>query len=61
MDRRIMYSILITLGVVFGTLYILSPIFQIILGEVGIYISMFATTIFTIVYCTQLVINKDIK
>ena len=29
-----------------------------ILGEMGIYVSMFATTIFTIVYCTQLIISK---
>ncbi|MGL5713759.1 MAG: hypothetical protein ACRCXT_19145 [Paraclostridium sp.] len=58
MGEKILYSLLITIGIVFGTLYIISMIFQLIFGEIGIYISMFASTIFTLVYCTQLILSK---
>ncbi|MDO4925224.1 MAG: hypothetical protein Q3980_06135 [Turicibacter sp.] len=58
MDKKILYSLLITVAIVFGTLFIISMIFQGIFGEIGIYISMFASTIFTLVYCTQLILSK---
>ena len=58
MDKKILYSLLVTTGIVFICLSVVYLIFQMILGEMGIYVSMFATTIFTIVYCTQLIISK---
>ena len=58
MDKKILYSLLVTTGIVFICLSVVYLIFQMILGEMCIYVSMFATTIFTIVYCTQLIISK---
>lgn len=58
MDKKILSSLLTTTGIVFICLFFVNLIFQMILGELGIYVSIFATTIFTIVYCTQLIISK---
>ena len=58
LDKKILYSLLITIGIVFATLCIICMIFQFIFGEIGIYISMFASTIFTLVYCTNFILSK---
>lgn len=58
MDVKVLYSLLVTGCIVFGTLFITSMIFQVILGEVGIYVAMFASIIFTLVHCTQLILDK---
>ena len=58
MDKKILDSLLITIGIVFGTYFITFLIFQFMFGEIGIYISMFAGAIFTLVYCTKLIVSK---
>lgn len=58
MDKKVLYSLLITTGIVLVCLFVVNMILSAMLGELGIYISMFATIIFTIVYCTQLILRK---
>ena len=58
LDKKILYSLLITIGIVLVCLFVVNMILNAVLGELGIYVSMFATIIFTIVYCTQLILGK---
>lgn len=50
--EKIIPSFLITLAIVFITLFVMNYIFQAILGDFGLYVSMFTSIIFTLVYCT---------
>lgn len=58
LDKKILYSLLITIGIVLLCLFVVNMILNSVLGELGIYVSMFATIIFTIIYCTQLILSK---
>lgn len=58
LEKKLIYSILITLAIVLGTIFILGWIFQIILGELGIYVAMFSVIIFTIIYYSKPIENK---
>lgn len=58
MDKKVLYSLLITIGIVLVCLFVVNIILSAMLGELGIYVSMFATIIFTIIYCTQLILTK---
>lgn len=50
--EKIIPSFIITLVIVFITLFVMNYIFQAILGDFGLYVSMFTSIIFTLAYCT---------
>lgn len=54
----IVYSLIFTVVAVIIALYPAGILFQLIFYDFGIEVAMFATIIFTIVFCTQIIINK---
>lgn len=54
----IISSLIFTVAAVFIAVLPAGVLFQLILHDLGIEVAMFATIIFTIVFCTQIIINK---
>lgn len=54
----IVYSLIFTVAAIFIAVFPVSVVFQLILGEFGMDVAMVATIIFTIIFCTQIIINK---
>lgn len=52
------YSLIFTVVIIFIVLYPVGGLFQLMFGEFGTELAMFATIIFTIIFCTQIIIEK---
>ena len=57
-DKKILNSLLITICISFVTLFILNFVFQGLFGEEGLYVALFSSTIFTLIYCTKLILSR---
>ena len=57
-DKKILNSLLITIGISFVTLFILNFVFQGLFREEGLYVALFSSTIFTLIYCTKLILSR---